>query len=79
MEKYRERKNDLRLVFNDLEKACDSVLHKIIWDSLEAIQDMYNGVTTSIYVQIGLKDYFLGLYHGSTLNHFIFAIIIDEL
>ena len=36
MEKYRERKKDLHMVFIDLEKVYDSISRGIIWDSLKA-------------------------------------------
>ena len=58
MEKYAERKKDLNMVFNNLEKASDRLTRTIMWDRLKAnvihlryikaIQDMYNGVLTSI-------------------------------
>ena len=37
MEKYRERKKDLHLVFIDLEKAYDSIPQSLVWDSLKNI------------------------------------------
>ena len=58
MEKYRERREDLHMVFIDLEKAYDSIPRCIIWESLEAkgvsrshievIRDMYDGASTNI-------------------------------
>ena len=35
MEKYRERKKDLHLVFIDLEKVYDSIPRSIVWVSLK--------------------------------------------
>ena len=58
MEKYRERKKDLHMVFIDMEKAYDSIPRGIKWDSLKArgisqryievIRDMYDRVSTNI-------------------------------
>ena len=63
MEKYRERKKDLHMIFIDLEKAYDSIIERIIWDSLkargissryiEAIWDMYDKISTNIQTPIG--------------------------
>ena len=92
MEKYREQKKDLHLVFIDLEKVYDSIPRSSIWDSLknrsisqryiEIIQDMYNRVSTNIQTPEGMIKTFsikVGLHPGSAFNHFIFTVIIDEI
>ena len=92
MEKYRERKKDLHMVFIDLEKAYDSLPRGVIWDSLkslgissmyiEAIKDMYDNVSTNIQTPLGLTEPFpvkVGLHQGSALSPFIFAVIMDEM
>ena len=68
MEKYRERKKDLHMVFIYLEKAYDSISRGIIWDSLKArgisqrdievIRDMYDRVATNIQTPVGLIESF---------------------
>ena len=92
MEKYRERKKDLHLVFVDLEKAYDSIPRCIVWDSLknrgisrryiEVIKGMYDRVSTNIRPPVGMIESFLikvGLHQGSTLSPFIFTVIMEEL
>ena len=63
MERYKERKKDLHMVFINLEKAYDSIPRRFIWESLkargissvyiEAIGDMYDRVSTSIQTLAG--------------------------
>nr|QIA97904.1 hypothetical protein AP_R.00g000040-v1.0.a3 [Amaranthus palmeri] len=92
MEKYRDRKKDLHMIFIDLEKAYDSIPRQVIWDSLKAkgissiyieiIRDMYDNVSTNIQTPVGLTEAFpvkVGLHQGSALSPFIFAIIMDEI
>ncbi|XP_074360380.1 secreted RxLR effector protein 78-like [Apium graveolens] len=92
MEKYRERRTDLHMVFIDLEKAYDSVPRNVIWTSLKSknvswiyvreIQEMYSQVLTCVGTPVGDTQYFpvkTRLRQGSSLSPFLFAIIIDVL
>ncbi|KAD4177984.1 hypothetical protein E3N88_26575 [Mikania micrantha] len=92
MEKYREKRKDLHMVFIDLEKAYDIVPRQVISDSLESrgirqryievIKDTYAAAKTSVKAPVGDTDFFpveVGLHQGSTLSPFLFAGILDEL
>ncbi|XP_057540068.1 uncharacterized protein LOC130818029 [Amaranthus tricolor] len=60
MEKYRERKKDLHMMFIDLEKS----------------------VSSNIQIPVGITEPFpvkVGLHQESTLNSFIFTIIMEEI
>ena len=75
-----------------MEKAYDRVPRDVLWWALKKkaiplkyvsiIRDMYEGVVTNIRTYGGLTDEFpitIGLHQGSTLSHFLFAIVIDEI
>ncbi|XP_074342104.1 uncharacterized protein LOC141679522 [Apium graveolens] len=49
MEKYRERRRDLHMVFIDLEKAYDSVSHSVIWTSFES-KGLHQGSSSSPFL-----------------------------
>ena len=80
------------MVFIDVEKAYDRVPSVLIqWDLnkrnflrgyIAIIKDMYNGALMSVRTTCGETNEFLvtiGLHQGSTLNLYLFALIIDEL
>ena len=91
MERYREHKKDLHMVFIDLEKAYDKIPWNVMWWALEKhkvpakyitlIKDMYNNVVTSVRTSDGDTDDFpirIGLHQGSALSPYLFALVMDE-
>jgi hypothetical protein len=77
MERHREQKNDLHMIFIDLEKAYDKISRNIMWWALERklvptkyvilIKDMYKNVMTCIRAYDGESDIFsikIKLYQG---------------
>ncbi|KAL6527094.1 hypothetical protein OROGR_016184 [Orobanche gracilis] len=81
MEKFRERRRDLHMVFIDLEKTYDSISRDVIWRSVEekrvslqyvrVIQDMYSQVKTCVRTPVGDTQFFpveIGLHQGSALT-----------
>ncbi|KAK9168813.1 hypothetical protein Syun_000953 [Stephania yunnanensis] len=92
LEKYREKKKDLHMVFVDFEKACDRVPRDVLWWVLErkrvharyidTIKDMYDGVVTSIKTfGEATKEFpiMIGLHQGSALSPYLFTLVMDEL
>jgi hypothetical protein len=90
MERYKEQK-DLHMVFIELEKAFDKIPRNLMWWALDKhkvpikcitlIKDMYDKVVTSIRTTDGDTNVFsinIGLYQGSTLSPYLFALVIDE-
>ena len=92
LEKWTEGKKAMHCAFIDLEKAYDRVPREELWECLwlaetskcyiRIIEDMYDEATTTVRSAAGLTEEFkvgVGLYQGSALSPFLFAIIIDRL
>jgi hypothetical protein len=91
MERYREQKKDMHMIFIDLEKAYDKVPRNIMWWALQKhkistkyitlIKDMYDNVVTSVRTSDGDTNNFsinIGLHQGSTLSPYLFDLVMDE-
>ena len=91
MERYREKKKDLHMVFIDLEKAYNKIPQNVMWWAVEKhkvpakyitlIKDMYDNVVTSVRTSDVDTDDFpikIGLHQGSALSPYLFALVMDE-
>jgi hypothetical protein len=91
MERYREQKKDLHMVFIDLEKAYDKVSKNIMWWALQKhkvstkyitlIKDMYDNVVTSVRTSDrDINDFLINivLHQWSTLSPYLFVLVMDE-
>jgi hypothetical protein len=91
MERCKEQKKDLRMVFIDLKKAYDKVSRNAMWWALQEykvstkyitlIKDMYDNVVTSVRTSDGDTNDFsinIGLHQWSTLSPYLFALVMDE-
>jgi hypothetical protein len=91
MERYREQKKDLHMIFIDLEKAYDKVTRNIMWWTLQKhnvltkyitlIKDMYDNIVTSVRTSDGDTNDFpinIGLHQGSALSPYLFVLVMDE-
>jgi hypothetical protein len=91
MERYREQKKDLYMIFIDLEKTYNKVPRNITWcvfqkhkvsiKYITLIKDMYDNIVTSVRTSDGDTNDFsinIGLYQRSTLSPYLFALLMDE-
>ncbi|CAO2043645.1 unnamed protein product [Urochloa humidicola] len=91
MERYREQKKNLHMVFIDLKKAYDKVLRNVMWWALEKhkvptkyitlIKDMYKDAMTFVRTCDGDTSDFpikIGLHQGSALSPYLLALVMDE-
>jgi Reverse transcriptase (RNA-dependent DNA polymerase) len=92
MKRHREQKNDLHMIFIDLEKAYDKILRNIMWWTLKRklvptkyvilIKDMYTNAVTYVRAYDGESNTFsikIGLHQGSALSLYIFTLVMDEI
>jgi hypothetical protein len=91
MERYKEERKDVHMVFIDLEKAYDKISRNVLWWALEKnkvpakyitlIKDMYNNFLTSVRISDGYTDDFpinIGLHHRTTLSPYLFYLVMNE-
>jgi hypothetical protein len=91
MERCREQKKDLHMIFIDLKKAYDKVTRNVIWWALEKhkvssnyitlIKDMHDNVVTSVRTSDRDTNDFpinIGLHRGSALSPYLFALVMYE-
>jgi Reverse transcriptase (RNA-dependent DNA polymerase) len=92
MERHREQKNDLHMIFIDLVKTYDKILINITWWALKRklvttkyvtlIKDMYTNAVTCVRACDDESDTFpikIGLHEGSALSLYIFTLVMDEI
>jgi hypothetical protein len=91
MERYKEQKKDLHMVFIDLEKTYDKIPRNLMWWALDKhkvptkyvtlIKDMYDKVVTSVRTTNGDTNVFpinIELHQGLALSPYLFVLVIDE-
>jgi Reverse transcriptase (RNA-dependent DNA polymerase) len=92
IEIYREQKNDLHMIFIDLEKTYDKISKNIMWWALQKkrvptkyvtfIKDTYTNIMTYVRAYDGESDAFfikMRLHQGSALSPYIFTLVMDEI
>jgi hypothetical protein len=91
MERCREQKKDLHLIFIDMKKTYDKVPRNVMWWALQKhkvsskyitlIKDMYDNIVISVRTSDRDTNDFsinIGLHQGSALSPNLFALVMDE-
>jgi hypothetical protein len=91
IERCKEKKKDLHMVFMDLGKAYDKVPRNVMWWALQKqkvsikyitpIKDVYDNVVTSVRTSDRDTNDFpinIGLYQGSALSPYLLSLVMDE-
>jgi hypothetical protein len=91
MERCREKKKYLHIIFIDLKKAYDKVHRNVKWWALQKhkvsskyitlIKDMYDNIVISVRTSDGDTNDFpinIGLHQGSALSPYLFALVMDD-
>jgi hypothetical protein len=91
MERCKEQKKDLHIVFIHLEKAYDKVSKNVMWWALQKhkvstkyitlIKDMYDNIVTSVQTSDVDTDDFpinIRLHQRSALRPYLFASVMNE-
>jgi hypothetical protein len=94
MERCREQKKDMYMIFIDLKKVYDKVTRNVMWWALQKhkvsskyitlIKDVYDNVVISVPTSDGDTNDFsinIGLHQGSALSAlspYLFALVMDE-
>jgi Reverse transcriptase (RNA-dependent DNA polymerase) len=92
MERHREQKKDLHIIFIDLEKVYDKIPRNIMWWALKRklvptkyvtlIKDMYTNAVTCVRACDDESDTFsikIGLHQGSALSPYVFTLVMNEI
>jgi hypothetical protein len=88
MERRREQKKGMHMIFINLEKAYDKVTKNVMWWVLQKykvstkyitlIKDMYDNVVTSVRTSDEDFPINIGLHQGLAMSPYLFALVMDE-